>query len=193
MARKAGAFKENVAGLVRAPTSTPTSITTHLGLDLAREGEDVLGLAVRDLVDAEPLVGRAEEAGEVALEVLDRVDLGGKGVVDVNDNDLPVGLALVEEGHDAEDLDLLDLAGVADSLTDLADVKRVVVTVGTGLGVLVVGVLPGLGEGTVVPDVAVVGEAVADVAELALLGVLTRQLCVCGAQEAESTYPGGWG
>jgi hypothetical protein len=111
------------------------------------------------LVDAEPLVGSTEEAGEVALEVLDRVDLAGKGVVDVDDNDLPVGLTLVKEGHDTEDLDLLDLASVADSLTDLADVEGVVVTVGTGLGVLV-------------PDVTVVGEAVTDETELALLGVL---------------------
>jgi hypothetical protein len=107
----------------------------------------------------------------VALNVLNVVEARGEGVVDVNDDDLPVGLALVKESHDAEDLNLLDLASVADGLADLADVERVVVTVGVGLGVLVVGVLPGLGEGTVVPDVAVVGEAVADVAELALLGV----------------------
>lgn len=108
----------------------------------------------------------------MALNVLNVVELGGKGVVDVDDNDLPVGLTLVKEGHDTEDLDLLDLADVADSLTDLADVEGVVVTVGAGLGVLGVGVLPGLGEGTVVPDVTVVGEAVTDVTELALLGVL---------------------
>lgn len=107
----------------------------------------------------------------MALNVLNVVELGGKGVVDVDDDDLPVGLTLVEEGHDAEDLDLLDLADVADSLTDLADVEGVVVTVGASLGVLGVGVLPSLGEGTVVPDVAVVGEAVTDVTELALLGV----------------------
>jgi hypothetical protein len=35
-----------------------------------------------------------------------------------------------------------------------------------------VGVLPGLGEAAVVPEVALVGEAVADEAQLALLGVL---------------------
>ena len=141
-------------------------------LGLAREGEGVFGLAVGDLVDAEPLVGGADEAGHVALDVLDVVELGGEGVVDVDDDDLPVGLALVEEGHDAEDLDLLDLTGVADRLSDLADVEGVVVAVCLGLGVLVGGVLPGLGEGAVVPDVALVREAVADVAELALLGVL---------------------
>jgi hypothetical protein len=136
----------------------------------------------------------------VALDVLNVVELGSEGVVDVDDEDLPVGLTLVEESHDTEDLDLLDGTDGADRLTDLANVEGVVVTVGLGLGVLVRGVLPGLGEGTVgeserlervegrgkggkkkkrkgknapvVPDVTLVGEAVADETELALLGVL---------------------
>jgi hypothetical protein len=41
-----------------------------------------------------------------------------------------------------------------------------------GLGVDNVGVFPGLREGTVVPEVTLVGEAVADESQLALLGVL---------------------
>ena len=113
-------------------------------LALAGEGELVLGLSVGDLVDAEPLVGGAQEAGEVTLNILNVVELGGKRVVDVDDNDLPVGLLLVNQSHDTEDLDLLDLTGVADKLTDLANVERVVVTLGLGLGVDGVGVLPGL-------------------------------------------------
>jgi hypothetical protein len=72
------------------------------------------------------------------------VELVGQRVVDVDDNDLPVGLLLVNQCHDTEDLDLLDLAGVADQLTNLANVQRVVVTLGLGLGVDGVGVLPGL-------------------------------------------------
>jgi hypothetical protein len=80
----------------------------------------------------------------VTLNILNVVELGGKRVVDVDDNDLPVGLLLVEKGHDTEDLDLLNLASVTDELADLADVKRVVVTLGLGLGVNDVGVLPGL-------------------------------------------------
>lgn len=116
----------------------------RLVLALASEGELVLGLAVRDLVDTEPLVGGTEEARQVALNVLDVVELRSQRVVHVNDNDLPVSLLLVEKGHDTEDLDLLDLAGVANKLTDLADIERVVVTLGLGLGVDGVGVLPGL-------------------------------------------------
>jgi hypothetical protein len=58
----------------------------------------------------------------VALDVLDVVELRSEGVVDVNDDNLPVGLSLVEESHDAEDLDLLDLARVAYGLANLADV-----------------------------------------------------------------------
>lgn len=127
----------------------------------------------------------------MSLDVLNVVQLGSKRVVDVNDNDLPVSLLLVEKGHDTEDLDLLDLASVADELADLADIERIVVTLGLGLGVDGVGVLPGLvtsvsgldwsrirlgmsylGEGTVVPEVTLVGEAVSDVSKLALLDVL---------------------
>ena len=102
----------------------------------------------------------------MTLDVLDVIELGRERVVDVDDDDLPVGLALVQERHlrgqrghervphDAEDLDLLDLAGVADGIADLAHVERVIVALGAGLGVGCGGVFPGLGEGAVVPDVA---------------------------------------
>lgn len=154
-----GALTDNVHGVL-------------LVLALAREGELVLRLSVGDFVDAEPLVGGAEKAGQVPLDVLDVVEAGSQRVVHVNDDDLPVGLALVKESHDTEDLDLLDLTGLGNELADLADVEGVVVTVHLGLGVGGVGVLPGLGEGAVIPEVALVGEAVADEAQLALLGVL---------------------
>lgn len=143
-----------------------------LVLALASEGELVLGLSIGDLVNAEPLVGGTQKTGQVTLDILDIVELGGKRVVDVDDNDLPVSLLLVKQGHDTEDLDLLHLTSVTDELANLADIERVVVTLGLGLGVNNVGVLPGLGEGTVVPQVSLVGEAVADISKLALLGVL---------------------
>lgn len=115
-----------------------------LVLALAAESELVLGLSVWDLVDAEPFVGGAEKTGQVSLDILNIVELGSQWVVDVDDNDLPVGLTLVEEGHDTKDLDLDDLTRLGNELTNLAAVKRVVVTVGLGLGVHDVGVLPGL-------------------------------------------------
>ena len=81
-----------------------------------------------------------------------------------------------------------NLAGLGDELADLADVERVVVALGFGLGVGGVGVLPGLGEGAVVPDVAFVGEAVADEAELAFLRVLLD-----GVERLFLGDLGGWG
>lgn len=92
----------------------------------------------------EPLVRRTDETGEVVLDVLDVVELGRNGIVDIDDNDLPVGLALVKERHNSEHLDLLHLADVADLLTDLAHVERVVVALGLCLRVSVLGILPGL-------------------------------------------------
>lgn len=66
---------------------------------------------------------------------------------------LPVGLAFVEQSHDTKHFDLLDLTNVAYGFTDLADVQGVVVSLGASLGVGGGGVLPCLGEGSVVPDV----------------------------------------
>ena len=143
-----------------------------LVLALAGERELVLWLSIWDLVDAEPLIGRSQETWEVALNILDIVELAGKWVVDIDDNDLPVGLLLIKKGHDAEDLDLLNLAWVADKLTNLADIKWIVITLGLGLWVDDVWVLPGLWEAAVVPEVSLVWEAVADEAELALLDIL---------------------
>lgn len=80
----------------------------------------------------------------MALDILDVVELRCQRVVDIDNDDLPVSLLLIEESHDTEDLDLLDLAGVTDKLADLADVERVVVALGLGLGVDDVGVFPGL-------------------------------------------------
>jgi len=80
----------------------------------------------------------------VALDVLNVVQLWRQWVVDVDDDDLPVRLALVEKSHDSENLDLLDLTGLGDGLTDLADIEWVVVTLGLGLWVGDVWVLPGL-------------------------------------------------
>jgi hypothetical protein len=157
-----------------------------LGLCLTGESKDVLWLSIRDLVDAEPLVGGTDQTGQVPLDILNVVETGSKRVVAVNDNDHTDGLTLIEEGHDTEDLDLLDLTNGADELSDLANIQRVVVTVRASLGVSLGRVLPSLGEGTVVPDVTVVGEDVlellagriesssttyADETELALLDV----------------------
>jgi len=132
----------------------------------------VLGLAIRDLVDPEPLVRRTDETGEVVLDVLNIVQFVGERIINVDNDDFPVGLALVEESHNTEDLDLLDLAGVADLLTDLTDVERVVVTLGLGFWVGGLRVFPGLRESTVVPDITVVGEAVANETQTTLLNVL---------------------
>lgn len=141
-----GVATNKLVNLLKSRRGAEEQAGEPLVLALASESELVLGLAIRDLVDAEPLVSGPEKAGKVPLDVLNVVELGGEGVLDVDDDDLPVGLLLVEEGHDAENLDLLHLTGVADELTDLADVERVIVTLGLGLGVNVVGVLPGLRE-----------------------------------------------
>lgn len=78
------------------------------------------------------------------LDILDVVQLGRERVQNVDDDDLPICLTLIEESHDAENLDLLDLTDVSDLLADLANVERVVVTLCFSLNMGLRGVLPGL-------------------------------------------------
>jgi hypothetical protein len=121
---------------------------------ISRKKGTYLGLSIGDFVDSEPLVGSSDQTRKVPLDILNVVQPRSKRVVDINDKNLPVGLSLIEKSHDTEDLDLLDLTGVTDSLSNLADVERVVVTIGASLGVLDGRVFPSLGESSVVPDVS---------------------------------------
>ena len=80
----------------------------------------------------------------MTLDVLNVVQLGCERVLHVDDEHFPVGLALVEEGHDAKDFDLLDLPDVTHLFADFAYVQWVVVAPGLGLCVLLIGILPSL-------------------------------------------------
>ena len=80
----------------------------------------------------------------MTLDILDIVQLGGERVLDVDDEDLPVGLAFIKEGHDTEDFNLLNLPYVTHLFSDLANVQRIVVAVGLGFTVLLSRVLPSL-------------------------------------------------
>jgi hypothetical protein len=113
-------------------------------LALASEGKLVLGLVIGDLVDTEPLVSGTQETRQASLNILDAVEVGSKSIIDVDDDDLPVGLTLIEKGHDAKNLDLLDLSSVANLLADLANVEGIVVTESLSVLVLVGGVFPGI-------------------------------------------------
>jgi hypothetical protein len=62
-------------------------------LSFTREGKLILSLAIGNLVDTEPLVGGADQTRKVAFNVLNVAQLAGQRIVDVDDNDLPVGFA----------------------------------------------------------------------------------------------------
>ena len=80
----------------------------------------------------------------MALDIFDIVQLGRERVLDIDDKDLPVGLAFIKKGHDAEDFDLLNLPYITHLFADLADIQRIVVAISLGLGVLLSGILPSL-------------------------------------------------
>lgn len=115
-----------------------------LVLAFTSESKLVLWLSIWDFVDSEPLICGPQKTGQVSLDIFHVIELWCQGVVDVNDNDFPVSLFLVEKSHNAEYLDLLDLAGVTDSFTNLTDIQWVVVALCLGLWMDDIWVLPGL-------------------------------------------------
>lgn len=52
-----------------------------------------LGLAIWDFVDPEPFVGCTDKSWKVSFYVLDVVESGSEGVVDVDDEDLDVNMS----------------------------------------------------------------------------------------------------
>lgn len=80
----------------------------------------------------------------MALNILDVVQLGRERVLHIHDEDFPVGLALVKQGHNAEHLDLFHLADIADLFANFTDVKWVIVALSLGLCMCLRRVFPSL-------------------------------------------------
>jgi hypothetical protein len=113
-----------------------------LVLALPSESKLVLWLSIWDFVDTEPLISSPQKTWQVSLDIFDIIKLGSQWVVDINDDDLPISLLLIEQSHNPKDLHLLDLTWISNQLADLADVQWVVVSLGLGLRVNNIGVLP---------------------------------------------------
>jgi len=78
------------------------------------------------------------------LDILEVIQRRRHGITNVDDENLPVGLSFVEERHDPKNLDLLDLTDIAHLLANFADVKRIIVSLGSRFGMCLTRVLPGL-------------------------------------------------
>ena len=100
------------------------------------------------------------------------VELFGERVLGVDDDDLPVGLAVVDEGERAEHLDLCDLPALHRRLADFEDVERVVIADDSREGVDRFGVLVRLRDRAVVAD----DVPVLEIAQRVLLHVLLERV-----------------
>ena len=58
----------------------------------------------------------------MSFNIFDVIEPGSERIIDIDDNDFPVSLALIKKCHDSEDFDLLDLANEADLFTNLANI-----------------------------------------------------------------------
>jgi len=78
------------------------------------------------------------------FNILNIIQLWCQGVQDIDNNDLPVSLALIKKSHDTEDLDLLDLTSIANLFSYFAYIEGIVVSLRLCFDVRLVGVFPRL-------------------------------------------------
>lgn len=97
-----------------------------------------------DLVNPEPFICGSDETWEVPLDILNVIELGSQGIVDVDDNHFPICLSFIKQGHNTEDLDLFNLTGIAKLLANLANVERVIITMCLCLCMDLCGIFPSL-------------------------------------------------
>ena len=155
---------DEVTNLVRLLNNLERVVSGH-GLGSQRVGVD---LSREALVVAEVLADGLDGSGQVHLDVVDVVEHVRHGVGDVDGDDLPVRLAVVDEAEHAQHLDGADAAHAHLHGADLDAVDRVVVAGVAGVGRGHLRVLPRLREVAVVEHHV----AVLVVAQLAVLRVL---------------------
>mmetsp|Transcript_63511 Transcript_63511/g.176074 ORF Transcript_63511/g.176074 Transcript_63511/m.176074 type:complete len:220 (+) Transcript_63511:1325-1984(+) len=134
--------------------------------------EGVEPLALRRLVPSEPLDELALLLPRHVIHILHVRRLGN---VVAHDEDLPVRLPVVHERKHAQDAHGHDLATAARGVVELQHVDGVVVAANACVRVLLLRVLPRLGNGAVVNERANLG-VVLVVAQLTLLGVLDDRI-----------------
>jgi hypothetical protein len=120
----------------------------------------------------EPLNRRLQQPRKILVHIGDVVQLVSNRVVHIDTDQLPVRFAFVDQRNGSKNFHLDHLTSLCHPVADLQHIDWVVVTLATGGRVQVVGILPGLGQGAVVPNVTVVRETVGHVAQLALFHVL---------------------
>lgn len=140
------------------------------------------------------------------LYICDIVHLGSARITDIDDNNLPVGFAVIEEGHCPKDLDSFDLTSIRDLFTYLTSIEGIVVTRVLSVWVNMRGIFPSLmpsvalsveswtvggkkeamthsRKGAVVPDVPFIGENIAYEAGFIVLDVLLYRVEFFGPRD----------
>merc|ERR1719184_5246 len=145
-------------------------------LRLSIECKFICWLSIRHLVDFKPFHSCFEKSWHNLVNIVDIIQIVSKRIIDINSNQLPVSFALVNHSEDTQHFHLDHGAPLVDSLTNLTNINRIIVTLAVGGGVGMVWILPCLRDCPVVPDIPVVREAVSNIPKFALLDILLNRV-----------------
>ena len=119
--------------------------------ELSLVSKSIFSFTLECFVRAEPVMNTFECPRVDSIVIFDIFDIVFLSLLKIDPDDLPVQLALVKQTQRAEYLHGLGLAHPHDlAHADLDDIKGVVVPVGARLSILVLTVLPGLGQHSIV-------------------------------------------
>merc|ERR1719427_1235115 len=159
--------------LLPALISTSNNVLSKLFvLRLSIKCKFVCWLSIRHLVDFKPFHCCLEKSWHNLVNIVDIIQIVSERIIDINSNQLPISFALVNHSEDTQHFHLDHSAPLVDSLTNLTNINRIIVTLAVGGRVGVVWILPCLRDCPVVPDIPMVWEAVCHISQLALLDIL---------------------
>merc|ERR1719153_1935278 len=159
--------------LLPALIGTSNNILSKLFvLRLSIKCKFICWLSIRHLVDFKPFHSCFEKSWHNLVNIVDIIQIVSKRIIDINSNQLPVSFPLVNHSEDTQHFHLDHSAPLVDGLTNLTNINGIIVTLAVGGGVGMVWILPCMRDGTVVPDIPVVREAVSHIPKFALLDIL---------------------
>lgn len=196
----------------------PWQIRSYLVLAFTIKSKFIGWFAIRHLVYFEPMSGGMDQTRHMLLHIFNicciesrarythvhyasnmppplfTIQLVGKRITWINDQDFPIGFSFIQQRHDTQCFHLLDLAWCTNAWTNFTHINRIIVATCLRIWMCSCGIFPSLKisvndglnwlnrsiaylwQATIVPDIALVRKTIAYKAKFALFHILLQRI-----------------